>query len=135
MSNDFDWNTGCWKNEDAPDSTSEIVIASDWAPIRAYEKIILRNPEAVYGDLMPVLRQSDLRIVNLECPLTADTSPVWKSGSVLQGYTDHVHGMAVVLFEIDTLGNNHVFDYGVDAFKQAGELLSDNAIQTVGSAM
>lgn len=135
MSNDFDWNTGCWKNEEAPDATSEILIASDWAPIRAYKEIILRDPEAVYGDLMPVLRQSDLRIVNLECPLTSETSPVWKSGSVLKGDPEHVHGLTAVPFEIATLGNNHVFDYGVDAFEQTRELLKDNAIQTVGAGM
>ena len=135
MSNDFDWNTGCWENKDAPDATSKILIASDWAPIRAYEKIILRDPEAVYGDLMPVLRQSDLRIVNLECPLTSDVSPVWKSGSVLKGEPEHVHGLTAVPFEIATLGNNHVFDYGVDAFEQTRELLADNAIQTVGAGL
>ena len=135
MSNDFDWKNGRWKNKDAPDATSEILIASDWAPIRAYDKIILRDPEAIYGDLMPVLRQSDLKIVNLECPLTSGVSPVWKSGSVLKGSPEHVHGLTAVPFEIATLGNNHLFDYGVDAFEQTRELLAYHSIQTVGAGM
>lgn len=135
MSNDFDWKKGCWENEYAPEAASEILIASDWAPIRAYEKIIIRDPEAVYGDLIPVLRQSDLRIVNLECSLTSDVSATWKSGSVLKGDPEHVHGLTVVPFEIATLGNNHVFDHGVDAFKQTQALLTDNAIQTLGAGM
>ena len=135
MSNDFDWKKGCWENEYAPEAASEILIASDWAPIRAYEKIIIRDPEAVYGDLIPVLRQSDLRIVNLECSLTSDVSAIWKSGSVLKGDPEHVHGLTVVPFEIATLGNNHVFDHGVDAFKQTRALLTDNAIQTIGAGM
>ena len=135
MSNDFDWNNGCWENENASQAASEILIASDWAPIRAYEKIIIRDPEAVYGDIMPVLRQSDLRIVNLECPLTPEASPMWKSGSVLKGDPEHVHGLTVVPFEIATLGNNHVFDYGVEAFEQTRALLADNAVRTVGAGM
>jgi poly-gamma-glutamate synthesis protein (capsule biosynthesis protein) len=129
------WNNGCWKNEAAAGADAEILIASDWAPIRAFERMILNDPEAVYGDLMPVLRQSDLRIVNLECPLTPSASPVWKSGSVLKGAAEHVRGLTVVPFEIATLGNNHVFDYGVDGFEQTRALLADNAVRTVGAGM
>ena len=43
------------------------------------------DPESVYGDLLPVLRRADLRIVNCECALTSATSPVWKSGAVFKG--------------------------------------------------
>lgn len=114
---------------------AQILIASDWAPIRAYEQMIVKDPAAVYGDLMPVLRQSDLRIVNLECPLTPSVSPVWKSGSVLKGVPEHVRGLTVVPFDIATLANNHVFDYGVDAFEQTRALLAENAIRTVGAGM
>jgi hypothetical protein len=65
-SDTLNWDKGCWEND--TDAEAELLIASDWAPIRAYSDIILKNPESVYGDLMPVLRQSDLRIANLECP-------------------------------------------------------------------
>ena len=53
-----------------------IVVAADWAPIRALEPVVSRAPEAVYGDLLPVLRGADLRIVNCECALTAARRPV-----------------------------------------------------------
>jgi poly-gamma-glutamate synthesis protein (capsule biosynthesis protein) len=131
----MDWDKGCWENDTAPKAHAELLIASDWAPIRAYSDIILNNPESVYGDLMPALRQSDLRIANLECPLVAGESAVWKSGSVLKGDVDHVSGLTAVPFEVATLGNNHVFDHGVDAFEKTLELLNNRGIKTVGAGM
>ena len=60
-------------------------------------------PEAVYGDLLPVLRRADLRIVNCECALTTATSPVWKSGAVFKGEPAHVAGLTAVPFDVACL--------------------------------
>ena len=131
----FDWGRGRWVNAAVPQAQAEIVIASDWAPIRAFDEIIAHSPEAVYGDVLSVLRQGDLRIVNLECALSGDASPVWKSGSVFKGRPDHINGLTAVPFEVVTLGNNHVFDYGTEAFSQTLKLLSENSIRSVGAGM
>jgi len=53
-----------------------VLVASDWAPIRAFDPVILGDPAAVYGDMLPVLRAADLRIVNCECALTSASGPV-----------------------------------------------------------
>ena len=131
----FDWGRGRWANAAVPQARAEIVIASDWAPIRAFEEIIARSPEAVYGDVLPILRQGDLRIVNLECALSGDASPVWKSGSVFKGRPEHIRGLTAVPFEVVTLGNNHVFDYGTEAFRETLKLLGDHGIRSVGAGM
>ncbi len=134
-SGSLNWEEGSWVNDTAPRAEAEVIITSDWAPIRAYRDIILNHPESVYGDLLPVLRQSDLRIANLECPLFAGESPVWKSGSVLKGDVNHVKGLTALPFEVVTLGNNHVFDHGVEAFKKTLEVLNDHGIKTVGAGL
>jgi hypothetical protein len=131
----FDWSRGRWANAAVHQAQAEIVIASDWAPIRAFDEIVARSPETVYGDVFPVLRQGDLRIVNLECALSADASPVWKSGSVFKGRPEHVRGLTAVPFEVATLANNHVFDYGPEAFSRTLKLLSENSIRCVGAGM
>ena len=131
----LNWHEGTWENGNDAAKQAEVLIAADWAPIRAYSDVILKDPEAVYGNLLPVLRASDLRIVNLECPLFAGESPVWKSGTVLKGDVGHVRGLTAVPFEVATLGNNHVFDHGVDAFEQTLSLLTDKGIQSVGAGM
>jgi len=131
----FDWSRGRWANAAVPRAQAEIVIASDWAPIRAFDEIVARSPEAVYGDVLPILRQGDLRIVNLECALSTDSSPVWKSGSIFKGRPEHIRGLTVVPFEVVTLGNNHVFDYGPEAFSQTLKLLGAHGIRSVGAGL
>ncbi|OGV68655.1 MAG: hypothetical protein A3K19_14920 [Lentisphaerae bacterium RIFOXYB12_FULL_65_16] len=129
----FDWVHGRWANTSASSTEAQIVIAADWAPIRAFDRIIAETPDAVYGDVLPVLRHGDLRIANLECPLVAQGQPVWKSGSELKGRPEHIKGLTVVPFDVVTLANNHVFDYGTEAFDATQRLLAANAIRTVGA--
>ena len=112
-----------------------IVVASDWAPIRAYEPIVSRDPKAVYGDMLPILRAADLRIVNCECALTDADKPVWKSGAVFKGLPAHVAGLTAVPFEVACLANNHVFDYGLKGFRETLEVLPRNGVLTVGAGL
>ncbi len=112
-----------------------ILVASDWAPIRAFDLPVKRNPEAVYGDMLPVLRAADLRIVNCECALTSYDQPVWKSGATFKGEPGHVRGLTVVPFEVVCLANNHVFDYGIRGFRESLHVLHQNGIKTVGAGL
>lgn len=112
-----------------------ILAASDWAPIRAFEAVVSRDPEAVYGDMLPVLREADLRIVNCECALTAARKPVWKSGAVFKGLPAHAAALAAVPFEAACLANNHVFDYGLGGFEETLRVLRRSGVRTVGAGL
>ena len=112
-----------------------IIVAGDWAPIRALEPVVSRRPGSVYGDILPVLRDADLRLVNCECALTAARKPAWKSGAVFKGLPSHVRGLAAVPFEVACLANNHVFDYGVAGFRETLGVLQRNGLRTVGAGM
>jgi poly-gamma-glutamate synthesis protein (capsule biosynthesis protein) len=131
----INWETGTWKRPRGTEPVADILIAGDWAPIRGFSDAILENPEIVYGDLLPVLRESAFRLVNLECPLADGGEPVHKSGAVFKGVSGHVHGLTVVPFQAVTLANNHVFDYGTDAFVRTRELLDQNGIQSTGAGL
>ncbi len=112
-----------------------ILIASDWAPIRAFEPIIRTDPVAVYGDLLPTLREADLRIVNCESALTNASAPVWKSGAVFKGEPAHVSGLTAVPFEVACLGNNHVLDFGERGLRDTLRVLHRHGIRTVGAGL
>lgn len=116
-------------------SAVRVLVASDWAPIRAFEPIIRADPEAVYGDLLPILRASDLRVVNCECALTSASAPVWKSGAVFKGESAHAAGLTAVPFDVACLANNHVFDYGVAGFRESLRVLARAGIRTVGAGL
>ncbi|HPW19007.1 MAG TPA: CapA family protein [Candidatus Aminicenantes bacterium] len=112
-----------------------IAVAGDWAPIRALEHVVRGAPAAVYGDLLPVLRGADLRIVNCECALTAASRPVWKSGAVFKGRPEDVAGLTAAPFEVACLANNHVFDYGLRGFRETLTVLRANGVRTVGAGL
>lgn len=112
-----------------------MVVAADWAPIRAFDPLVASNPEAVYGDLLPVLREADLRIVNCECALTRADRAVWKSGAVFKGTPAHVDGLTVVPFEVACLANNHVLDHGVPGLRETLRVLDRHGVRTVGAGL
>ena len=70
-------------------NTLKLAIAGDLAPIRAFAPVIEQDPEAVYGDLLPVLRLADYRIANLESPLAGSDFMV-KSGAAFAGKPEHL---------------------------------------------
>ncbi len=114
---------------------ASVLIAADWAPIRAFDAIVREDPESIYGDVLPVLRRADLRIVNCECALTRATRPVWKSGAVFKGAPEHVRGLTAVPFHVACLGNNHVLDYGVPGLRETLHVLHRAGIRTVGAGL
>ncbi len=118
-----------------PGDAITVLVAADWAPIRAFDEPMRTAPEAVYGDLLPALRTADLRIVNCECALTNAGCPVWKSGSVFKGEPAHARSLAAVPFEIACLANNHVLDYGVAGLRDTIRVLEGQDVITVGAGL
>lgn len=114
---------------------ARVIVAADWAPVRAFDPVVRHHPEAVYGDLLPLLRDADLRIVNCECALTRSARGVWKSGAVFKGDPVHAKGLAVVPFEVACLANNHVLDYGVRGLADTLRILHGHDIRTVGAGL
>lgn len=113
-----------------------VTVASDWAPIWHYEDIIKRDPLAVYGDLLPILRESDLNIVNVECVLGDEGAALDKCGPCLRG--DEAAGIAAltqVPFHVAALANNHSMDYGHESLEHTLSVLQRAGIRTVGAAM
>ncbi len=135
----FDWEKGAWAAEQTTSDTGKevikISIAGDWAPIRMFKEIMETSPESVYGDLLPILRSTDLSIANLESPLSDRGAPVFKSGAVFKGEQCHIKALTAVPFDVVTLANNHVFDYGLDAFEDTLDVLNRNHVQWTGAGM
>jgi poly-gamma-glutamate synthesis protein (capsule biosynthesis protein) len=131
----FNWKQGAWSNPDSAPPDLTICVAGDWAPIRKFRSAIENSPTAVYGDLLPTIQSADLSIVNLEAPLSDGGQPVVKSGSVFKGEKKHVAGLAAVPFDVVTLANNHVFDYGPEAFQDSLRVLGENHIKYTGAGM
>ena len=129
----IDLSTGSWTSGHPTKAT--IAIAGDWAPIREFQPLIEKDPESIYGDLLPIIRNADLSVVNLEAPLSDTGKEVCKSGAVFKGDACHVNGLAAVPFDGVTLGNNHMFDFGVEAFQETIAALDKHNIGYTGAGM
>lgn len=126
----LDWKTGgCGDLNSAP---AKLIFAGDWAPIRRFAPIMVNNPTAIYGDLLPILQQSDYRIINLECPLDGSHECV-KSGSVFRGGPEHLPALQALAPDLVTLANNHVFDYGLEGLQKTLTRLQQAGIAATGA--
>ena len=106
----------------------KLIFASDLAPIRKFAPLMASDPEAVYGDLLPVLRSADCRIVNLESPLDPGDGFIVKSGAAFTGYPEHISSLKAGGFDLVVMANNHTFDCGEKGFSATRRLLQNNGI-------
>ena len=131
----FNWEKGSWSDPSSDNAAVTLCVAGDWAPIRQFQPIIEKTPRAIYGDLLPLIQAADLSVVNLETPLSDRGAPVQKSGTVFKGEEKHVAGLAAVPFDVVTLANNHIFDYGPEAFQDSLKVLEQNRIKHTGAGI
>lgn len=112
---------------------ANILFASDFAPIRGFAGIMKEDPAAVYGDLLPRLKQADYSIVNLESPLCCPEGLITKSGAAFSGEQEHIASLTAGNFKAAVCANNHTFDSGLTGFRMSRDLLAENNIATVGA--
>lgn len=120
----------------SPQNDWSCIVCGDWAPLGQQQITIEENPESFYGDLLPVLRSSNLSIVNLEGVIAnTPAQPIIKDGMGLRFPTNIITGLSSVPFHLACLANNHIFDYGVAGLNATLSLLSEKGIQTVGAGL
>lgn len=76
------------------------------------------GPYYPWGDTLPLLRQADLAVVNLECVIARNGDPWQRTPKVFHFRADPLAITALRVAGIDavSLANNHVLDYEVAAF-------------------
>lgn len=129
----IDFSNGTWRS--GRKAAATLLIAGDWAPIRNFQPLIENDPEAIYGNLLPVIREADISLVNLEAALSDTGQEVCKSGAVFKGDTCHVKGLTAVPFTGVTLANNHMFDFGLRGFQETAEVLDRHNIRRTGAGI
>lgn len=82
-------------------------------------------------------RESDLNIVNLECPVfdNENNSKIVKTGPHLSTTTDVFKHLKKLNVKAVTLANNHILDYGDEGLKSTIEYLRNENIAITGAGM
>jgi poly-gamma-glutamate synthesis protein (capsule biosynthesis protein) len=134
--NAFDWKIGACEIAGAPkQNLTRVTVASDWGALWDYEALILDDPPAVYGDLLPLLREGDLNLVNVECALGEIGAPIRKGGPALRAPAQAVRSLVQAPFQVGCLANNHIMDFGPESLRETIGVLRGAGLQTVGAGM
>lgn len=111
-----------------------IFVSGDFCAInRIEDKILSSSKEDILVDLMFIIKGADLSITNLECPITKFNKPVSKTGPALKGIPKAVSFLADSGFNLVTLANNHIMDYGQVGLKDTLKELREANIDYVGA--
>jgi poly-gamma-glutamate synthesis protein (capsule biosynthesis protein) len=131
----IDWTDGTWSRPGRGETTHRMVFAGDWCPRGSLGAEALRDPEAIYGDLLPVLRGGDLRVVNLEGPLAVAGDPIPKDGPNFRLAPECGEALRAVSFDLACLANNHVMDFGSDGLAETLATLDGYGVRGVGAGL
>jgi poly-gamma-glutamate synthesis protein (capsule biosynthesis protein) len=112
---------------------ARILITGDFCPINRISGLILdKNFEAIFNDFIPIIKENDLAITNLESPLTIIEKRINKTGPAFKAPLDTARALSNAGFKLVTLANNHIMDYGISGLKSTLQACKNNDIEYVG---
>jgi len=125
----------------------QLALTGDVMLGRMVNETVIENralrPEALWGDLLPVMRRADCRVINLECVIS-DRGMPWNPATKAFHFRAGPRALDILRAAgIDgvMLANNHVLDYGWEAFLDCLARLDGAGLKragagaTVGEAM
>lgn len=112
----------------------KIVITGDFCPINRNQDFIDHNDfGSVFGAFSDISKSADLAITNLECPLTETNNPIEKAGPCIKAKPNAIQALQFAGFNLATLANNHIMDYGSEGLRSTLKVCQDAKIDTVGA--
>lgn len=112
-----------------------ILFTGDFAPVGTGIKqlITLGQYETIFNGFEKHVRSHDLSVTNLECPVGKNGRPILKAGPHLLGPVQAISALQWAGFNLVTLANNHIMDYGHDRLCATLDLCKQHQIATVGA--
>lgn len=110
-----------------------ILITGDFCPVnRVGELLRNRDIDNVFQDFLPYIKGSVLAITNLECPLTNSHQSISKTGPALKASSGTAEFISEAGFNLVTLANNHIMDFGADGLNSTISACTSNLLSYVG---
>jgi len=112
----------------------QILITGDFCPYDRVKRLIdEKNYKEVFCNFIPLTRDADYSIVNLECPVVLSKgTPIIKQGPNLWCTPNAIEALEYAGFDMVTLANNHFYDYGDKGVGDTLKACHSYDIDTVG---
>lgn len=112
----------------------ELIICGDICPTRdTWNSFETGNAETLFSNLLPLLKQADLTVANIEFAITDTDKGIQKCGPILLGKPSCIDLLKNAGIQIAGLANNHIRDGGEDGVLNTLACCSDAGIKTVGA--
>jgi poly-gamma-glutamate synthesis protein (capsule biosynthesis protein) len=94
-----------------------------------------RGPAHPWGDMLPLLRSADVRLINLECVIAGGGEAWTRTRKVFHFRADPsaLSSLRVAAIDCVSLANNHVLDYGEVALEEMLQHLDSAGIAHAGA--
>jgi poly-gamma-glutamate capsule biosynthesis protein CapA/YwtB (metallophosphatase superfamily) len=116
-----------------------IALTGDVMLGRLVDQYVIQNrsvrPEALWGDVLPIMLSADCRLANLECVIS-DRGEEWHPTTKAFHFRARprtIEFLQVAKIDGVTLANNHVLDYGPEALLDCFALLDQAGIKRAGA--
>src|SRR4051812_1679375 len=111
-----------------------ILIGGDVCPTgRVQAAFAAGRANDIFHDLLPEIQSADLAVVNLECPLVSQPSPIAKGAATILGAPrESIRGFAEAQWDVLNLANNHSFDHGAAGLNETIESIRNAGLAAVG---
>ena len=96
------------------------------------EVITLKGYAYPWGNMIPVLKSTDINLVNLETTLTHYTKPVPKVFN-FRADPDRVQCLKEARIDVVNIANNHILDFGPEGLLETIKVLDQANIEYVGA--
>ena len=114
--------------------TLKISVLGDICPAWGFpEQFYTGKAENVFGDLLPILADSDLVIANLEAPATDCAEKLPKNSVCLKARPADVAVLKQAGIDGVALANNHILDYTKKGFSDTRKALEANGVFFYGA--
>lgn len=96
------------------------------------EKISMTNYTYPWGDVLPLLRNTDINIINLETTLTTSVKKIPKVFNY-KADPDKVQSLIETSIDVVNLANNHILDFSEEGMLETIAVLDEAGIRHVGA--
>jgi len=119
---------------DSSQDPLDILVCGDFVPTgRACDLLERGAYSDLFGELAPIVKGTRLAIANLEVPLVAGGSPIAKTGPHINGNEKSAAALAATGFNLVTLANNHIRDFGDDGVLSTLATCRIHGLECVGA--
>ena len=113
----------------------KLLFTGDFAPVTPRLKTLIEKEqyEPIFNGFQEYIKAHDISVTNLECPIGDSGHPISKVGPHLRAPLNTAKVLSWAGFNLVTLANNHIMDYGAAGLITSMEACENNQIATVGA--